>query len=288
MQQKSVIPYLILAFILFITVTSSFYQVREDKFAVTKLLGKIKGDVVEPGLHFKIPFVEQVYTFDKKILSLDQPPERFLTIEKKNLIVDYFVRYRISNLKDFYTNVAGDETIANIRLGAIINDILKSEFSKRKVQDAISSERDILTESVLQTASLKASTLGITVIDVRVKRVDFPEDVSDSVYERMIKERASVAKEFRSEGRERAIEIQARAERDREQVLAEAYRDAQIIKGEGDAIASKTYAKAYNKNKYFFNLYRSLEAYRKSFASGQDVLVLDGKSEFMRYFTESK
>ncbi|MDI9347800.1 MAG: protease modulator HflC [Methylacidiphilales bacterium] len=268
--------------------TSSFYQVREDQFAISKFLGKIGEDTIEPGFHFKIPILTQIYLYDRKLLSLDQPAERFLTLEKKNLLVDYFIRYRISNLKDFYTNVSGDETIAARRLISIVNDILKSEFSRRTVREAITSERDIVTKAVLDTVLSKASNLGITVIDVRVKRVDFPESVSDSVYERMIKERASVAKEFRSEGKEQAIQIQAKADRDREQILAQAYKQSQILKGQGDAKASQIYARAYGKNVRFFKLYRSLEAYKKSYTSGNDILVIDGDSEFMRYFKDMR
>ena len=274
--------------LLFVLVLSSFYQVREDQFAVTKLFGKINSEVFESGLKFKYPIIEEVYIYDRKIQSLERAEGRFLTVEKKNLIIDYDIRWKINKLKDFYTDVSGSITIANSRIGAIISDVLKSEISRRTVKETIRGDRDDLTKTILSAIREKAENLGIIVVDVRLKRVDFPGAVSDSVFERMIKERATVAKEFRSEGQESSIEIKAKAEREREEILARAYRDSQIARGEGDAKANRIYANAYGKDYAFFKFYRSLEAYRKSFTNGDEILILDSDSEFLKYLKELK
>lgn len=279
---------LLVAVALLILINSLFFQVREDRFAVSKLFGKIDEQVYEAGLHFKYPFIEQIYIYDKRIQSLEKPGERFLTMEKKNLIVDYDIRWRIASLRDFYTNVSGDVDTANNRISAIINDILKSVISRRTVRETITGERDDLTRSILEEVSNKAKNLGILVLDIRLKKVDFPPEVNSSVFNRMIKERATVAKEFRSEGREQSIEIRAKADREREEILANAYKNAQIARGEGDGKANRLYSNAYGKNIKFFQLYRTLEAYRSSFTSGNDILILDSDSEFLKYLKKLK
>tara|TARA_B100000945_G_C20303444_1_gene559196 strand:- start:206 stop:928 length:723 start_codon:yes stop_codon:yes gene_type:complete len=233
-----------------------------------------------------IPFVNNVKKYDSRLLTMDSKPEQFLTSEKKNVIVDSFVKWRITSPENFYRASKGDERIGINRLSQIINDLTKSEFSKRTINEVVSGDRDNLMEIVKTEANNSAGALGITVVDVRLKKVDLPDEVSDSVYARMVKERATVAKAFRSKGKEEAQGISATAERESATIIAEAYKEAQQIKGEGDAISTETYAAAYNLSPEFYSFYRSLTAYRESFNAKQDVLVIKPDSDFFKYFTD--
>jgi len=265
----------------------SVFKVYEWESAVLFRLGEIVRTDYEPGLHFMIPVVNNVRKFDSRVLTLDVAPERFLTAEKKNVIVDSFVKWRIDDVARFYTAVQGDEAQARLRLEQIIKDGMRGEFSKRTINDLLSGERIRTMGSLITNANQQVKELGIVVVDVRIKRIDLPPDVNSSVYRRMEAERTRVAKDFRSRGYEASERIRADADRQREVIIAEAYRDAEQVRGEGDAIAADTYAKAYTKNAEFYAFYRSLNAYRAAFG-GKDLLVLEPDSEFFQYFKGGK
>jgi membrane protease subunit HflC len=267
-----------------ILISFAVFTVDETETAIRFRLGEIVQANYEPGLHFKVPFINNVRKYDRRIQTLDAEPERFLTAEKKNVIVDSFVKWRIADVARFYTAVAGDQTRANLRLDQIIKDGLRSEFSKRTIKDVVSGDRAQIMDIISTTAKLEAQELGIEAVDVRIKRIDLPPDVSNSVFRRMRAERERVARDFRSRGAEAAERIQADADRQRTVLLAEAYRDAESTRGEGDAQAAAIYAKAFSKNPEFFSFYRSLNAYRTSFSSGEDVFVLQPDSDFFKYF----
>lgn len=279
----------ILAVALVVLVTGAFsmYQVAEWEKAMLFRLGEIVKTDVQPGLHFKFPFVNNVRKFDGRTLTLDVEPERFLTAEKKNVIVDSFVMWRIDDVKRFYTAVLGDERNARQRLEQIIKDAMRGEFSKRTVNDVVSGDRDSMMKALTVDANEQASQIGIAIIDVRVKRVDLPSEVSNSVYRRMQAERSRVAKEFRSQGMEAAERIRADADRQRQVLIANAYRDAEQLRGEGDARAAETYAGAYNKDVEFYAFYRSMQAYQESFDAGGNMMLLEPDSEFFQYFNEA-
>ena len=283
MNNRNLLTILIAAIIL---ITSSTFIVDEREVAIKFRLGEIVRAYEVPGIYFMIPFVNNVKKYDSRLLTMDSKPEQFLTSEKKNVIVDSFVKWRITSPENFYRASKGDERIGINRLSQIINDLTKSEFSKRTINEVVSGDRDKLMEIVRMEANNSAGALGITVIDVRLKKVDLPDEVSDSVYARMVKERATVAKAFRSKGKEEAQGISATAERESATIIAEAYKEAQKIKGEGDAISTETYAAAYNLSPEFYSFYRSLTAYRESFNAKQDVLVIKPDSDFFKYFTD--
>lgn len=272
--------------VLIIVVSSATFIVDEREVAIKFRLGEIVNSYEEPGLYLMIPFINNVKKYDSRLLTMDSKPEQFLTSEKKNVIVDSFVKWRITKPQNFYRASKGDERIGINRLSQIINDLTKSEFSKRTINEVVSGDRNALMSIVKTEANKDAGALGITVVDVRLKKVDLPDEVSDSVYARMVKERATVAKAFRSKGKEEAQGISALAERESETIIAEAYKTGQEIKGEGDAISTETYAKAYNLNPEFYSFYRSLTAYRESFSEKQDVLVINPDSDFFKYFTD--
>jgi len=279
---------LVIALVVLVTGAFSMYQVAEWEKAMLFRLGEIVKADIQPGLHFKFPFVNNVRKFDGRILTLDVEPERFLTAEKKNVIVDSFVMWRIGDVERFYTAVLGDERNARQRLEQIIKDAMRGEFSKRTVNDVVSGDRDSMMRALTVDANQQAGAIGINIVDVRVKRVDLPSEVSNSVYRRMQAERSRVAMEFRSQGMEEAEKIRADADRQRQVIIANAYRDAERLRGEGDARAAETYAKAYNKDKEFYSFYRSLQAYQESFDSGNNVLLLEPDSEFFRYFNDAR
>ena len=264
---------------------SSTFIVDEREVVIKFRLGEIVTTYNEPGLYFMIPFLNNVKKYDSRLLTMDSKPEQFLTSEKKNVIVDSFVKWRISDPRNFYRSSKGDERIGVNRLSQIVNDLTKSEFSKRTINDVVSGDRLELMNIVKKEANKAALALGISVIDVRVKKVDLPDEVSNSVYARMVKERATVAKSFRSKGKEEAQGISAEAERESATIIAEAYKEAQEIKGEGDAVSTETYAKAYNLDPEFYSFYRSLDAYKKTFNAKQDVLIIQPDSDFFKYFT---
>jgi membrane protease subunit HflC len=272
--------------VVIIVVSSATFIVDEREVAIKFRLGEIVNSYEDPGLYLMIPFINNVKKYDSRLLTMDSKPEQFLTSEKKNVIVDSFVKWRITKPKNFYRASKGDERIGINRLSQIINDLTKSEFSKRTINEVVSGDRNTLMSIVRAEANKAAGALGITVIDVRLKKVDLPDEVSESVYARMVKERATVAKAFRSKGKEEAQGISALAERESETIIAEAYKTGQEIKGEGDAVSTETYAKAYNLNPEFYSFYRSLNAYRESFNEKHDVLVINPDSDFFKYFTD--
>jgi membrane protease subunit HflC len=242
----------------------------------------------KPGLHWKWPLVNNVRKFDRRLQTLDTEPERFLTAEKKNVIVDSFAMWRIEDVRLFYTTVGGDPTQANVRLDQIVKDGLRSEFSKRTIQEVVSGDRDQIMETLGRLLKEQATFLGIASVDVRIKRIDLPPDVSNSVFSRMKAERLRVAKDFRSRGGEAAERIRADADRQSTVLLAEAYRDAERQRGEGDAQATEIYARAYGKDQDFYSFHRSLAAYRQSFSGRDDVLVLKPDSQLFRYFNKAQ
>jgi len=274
-------------FAIFILIYAATFIVDEREVAIKFRLGEIVTTYQEPGLYFMIPFINNIKKYDSRLLTMDSKPEQFLTSEKKNVIVDSFVKWKITSPENFYRSSKGDERIGINRLSQIINDLTKSEFSKRTINDVVSGDRAALMNIVRLEANKAAQALGISVIDVRVKRVDLPDDVSNSVYARMVKERATVAKSFRSKGKEEAQGISALAERESETIIAEAYKKSQEIKGEGDAISTETYAKAYNLSPEFYSFYRSLTAYKKTFSAKQDILIIQPDSDFFKYFNNS-
>lgn len=265
----------------------STFTVDERQYALVFRLGKIVAVKKDAGLYFKVPLVDNVRYFDNRILTLNwEEPDRFLTSEKKNVLVDSFVKWRIVDPVKYYVSVKGDEQQAERRLSQTVNDGLRAEFGKRTVQDVISGERGEIMAILRERANRDSQQMGIQVLDVRLKRVDYPQEVSESVYQRMEAERKRVANELRSQGAAAAERIRADADRQRVVIIAEAYREAQRIKGEGDAAASEIYAKAYSKNPEFYSFYRSLQAYRNSFKDKSDVMVLEPNSDFFKYMRD--
>lgn len=274
---------------LLIIASLSIYTVDQRQYAMVFQLGEVISVHKSPGIYFKLPLVQNVRYFDTRILTLDPAdPDRFITSEKKNVLVDYFAKWRIVDVKQYYVSVGGDETRAQTRLQQTINDGLRAEFGNRTVHEVVSGERDEIMTSLRTKADQDARKIGVEVIDVRIKHVDLPQEVSDSVYRRMEAERKRVANELRSTGSAEAEKIRADADRQREVIIAEAYRDAQRIKGEGDAKASTIYAAAYSQNPEFYAFYRSMDAYRQSFKNKSDVLVLEPNSAFFKYMKSPK
>jgi modulator of FtsH protease HflC len=262
----------------------SVFSVDEREKVVVVQLGKIKGTDYAPGLHLKWPVIDEVRRFDARILTLDNKEERFLTLEKKNLVVDVFVKWRIKDVGSYFRATGGDEAKALDRLSKIIKGGLRDEFGARTVQQAVSGERTEIMQKLTTAANPQLTDMGIEVVDVRVKRIDLPDQVTRSVYERMESERKRVANDLRARGDEAAERIRADADRQREVILAEAYREAEKIRGQGDAQASEIYARAYGRNPEFYSFYRSLAVYRSTLRSKSDVLVLEPEGEFFRYF----
>lgn len=270
-------------------VSMSLFTVDQRQAALIFQLGEIVDTKLKPGLYFKVPLVQNVRSFDTRIMTLDPAdPERFITSEKKNVLVDYFVKWRILDVRTFYVSFGGDESRAINRLAQTVNDGMRAEFGKRTVHDVVSGERDEVMNILRKSSNADAKRFGVEILDVRVKRVDLPAEVSESVYRRMEAERKRVANELRSTGTAEAEKIKAEADREREVILAEAYRDAQRIKGQGDGKAAAIYAKAYNKNAEFYAFYRSMESYKASFKDKQDVMVLQPNSAFFRYMNAPK
>ena len=281
MNIRALVPFglLLLAWI----ASMSFFTVDERELAIKFRLGKIIQTEFEPGLHFKMPFINNVRKFPRQILTQTNPQELFLTFEKKNLFVDFFVKWRIIDVGAFYRATRGDEALAAQRLIEIVKDGVRSEFAKRTVPQVVTAERRELLDNMLANARVNARELGMEVVDVRVKRTEFPEQVSDSVFDRMRQERARTASELRAQGAEAAEQIRAEADRQRTVTLAEAYREAEKVRGAGDAEAARIYAEAYRKDPEFFSFYRSIQAYRRSLGKENDLLVLDKDSDFFQY-----
>ncbi|MCK9605848.1 MAG: protease modulator HflC [Methylomonas sp.] len=266
----------------------SVFHVNEHERAILFRLGEIVTTDLKPGLHFKTPFINNVSMFDARVLTLDAKSERFLTSEKKNVIVDSFVKWRIGDVGLFYTTVGGDEFQANLRLDQIMKDAMRSEFGIRNIKQLISEDRSELRDTLLEKLSPTAKKFGIELIDIRIKRIDLPPEVSSSVFQRMRAERERVAREFRSQGAESAELISAEADKQRHVIVANAQREAENVRGRGDAESAEIYAKSYGKNPEFYAFHRSLQAYQASFENTQDTLVLKPNSDFFKYFSSEK
>jgi membrane protease subunit HflC len=276
-------------FIALMLLSSTVFVVDQRRFAIVFALGEVREVISEPGLHFKLPppFQNIIY-LDKRILTLDTPDaDRFITAEKKNILVDAFVKWRIVEPRLYYVSFNGDERAANNRMSQIIKAALNDEITKRTVREVISGERGAVMQAVQNKVVNEAKQIGIGIVDVRLKRVDYIEQINASVYDRMRAERVRVANELRSTGSAESEKIRADADRQRTVILAEAFREAEKIKGEGDAKASAIYAESFGKNPEFYKFYRSLEAYRASFKAHGDVMVIDSNSEFFKYFRSS-
>ena len=285
MNIRTLLPAVIVA--LLAIASLSVYTVDERELAIKFRLGKIIETDIGPGLHFKMPFINNVLKYPHQILTLTNPQELFLTQEKKNLLVDFFIKWRIVDVGEYYRATGGDESLAAQRMLEIVKDGIRGEFAKRTVPQVVTAERRELLDEMLTKARENALQLGIQVIDVRVKRTEFPEQVSDSVFDRMRQERARTASELRAQGAENAEQIRAEADRQRTVTLAEAYRDAEKVRGAGDAEAAAIYADAYRKDPDFFAFTRSIQAYRRSLGKENDLLLLDSKDDFFRYMQKA-
>ena len=274
--------------IVVILIYGSVFTVGERDLAIKFRFSEIVDSDYLPGLHFKLPYVNSVAFYPKRLLTINNPQEQFLTKEKKNLYVDFFVKWRITDVATYYRATGGDANRAASRLLEIVKDGIRAEFAKRTVPEVVSAERREIMDDMLTNARENAVQLGIEVIDVRVKRIEFSSDVSESVFRRMREERSRVASELRAEGAENAERIKAEADRERTILVAEAYREAEILRGDGDASATGIYAKAYNRNPEFYAFSRSIEAYKNSLGSDGDLLVLGPDSEFLRYLKDAK
>lgn len=288
MSNKSLFT-LIAGAVLALVAWNSFYIVAQTERAVLLQFGKVSESDVAPGLHMKIPYVNQVRKFDGRLLTLDAPTQRFLTLEKKAVMVDAFAKWRVANADQYYTATSGIKQVADERLARRLEAGLRDQFGKRTLHEVVSGQRDELMANITTSLDkLARKELGIEVIDVRVKSIDLPREVNRSVFERMSSERAREAREHRAKGKELAEGIRADADRQRRVLLAEAYREAEEIRGEGDARATAIYAAAYGQDKEFYAFHRSLQAYRDSFSSKSDVLVLTPDSEFFRFMQEAR
>ncbi|MFZ2523799.1 MAG: protease modulator HflC [Candidatus Ferrigenium altingense] len=287
-MNKSISNILIGAVAALVLLSMSVFVVDQRQDAIVFQLGEVVSVKTDPGLYFKVPLMQNVRYFDSRILTLDTvDPERFITAEKKNVLVDSFVKWRIVDVKQYYVSVGGDEIRARTRLLQTVNSSMREEFGKRTINEVVSGERDKIMEVLRTKADADARKIGVEVLDVRLKRVDFPLEISESVYRRMDAERKRVANELRASGAAEGEKIKADADRQREVILAEAYRTAQKTKGEGDAKASALYAAAFGRNAEFYSFYRSLEAYKQSFKNKSDVMVLDPSSAFFKYLKSS-
>ncbi len=265
-------------------VYASTFIVYQWETALRLRLGEIVQTDYQPGLHFMVPVLNSVMKFDRRIQTLDSRPERFLTIEKKDVIVDSYTKWRIADVAQFFRSTGGSPGKTARLLSERINTSLRNEFGKRTIQEVVSGERSEIMDLLTKEVDLQANELGVEIVDIRVKRIDLPPEVSENVYDRMRSERERVAKDLRAQGAEAAEKIRADADRQRTVILASAYRTSEELRGEGDANAADTYAQAYQKNADFYSFYRSLTAYRKVFEQGGDMMVLQPESEFFRYF----
>jgi len=281
MQNKTLLAISFLALLLLGKM--SVFTVQQTEKAIKFRFGEIVKSDYAPGLHFKWPFINNVLPFDARIQTMSSKPERFLTAEKKNVMVDSFVKWRIGDVTKFYTVVSGSIDQANMRLDQIIKDAFRGEFSKRTITQLVSTDRSVIREILIKNSKIVAAELGMEIVDVQVMRIDLTDEVSSSVFRRMEAEREKIARELRSQGAEAAERIRADADRQRVITLANAYRDAEIMRGEGDAKAADIYAQAYGQDTEFFTFYRSLNAYKKTFSNG-NTLVLDPQSDFFQYF----
>ena len=282
-------PVVIVALVGLLALSSTIVVVKETERAVKLRFGKLVETDIEPGLHFKLPFADDVRKFDARILTMDAKPESFYTIEKKRLIVDAFAKWRIQDVDTYYKSTGGSELVAQNRIATRVNDGLRNQFGTRTLREVVSGERDQLLRDLADGLNEKVrKELGIELVDVRVKRIDLPEDVSRDVFRRMTAEREKEARELRSQGKEEAEKIRAAADREKTILEANAYREAEQLRGEGDAKAAKTYASAYSRDPEFYAFVRSLNAYKNSFRSKNDMLLVDPKGDFFKYLNDSK
>jgi len=276
---------LIIAIVALMLLSVSAFTVNQTQYVLVQRLGEIVDVKKEPGLYFKVPLVDNLKYFDNRILTLDwEQPAKFITSENKYMMVDSFVKWRIYDPKKYYVSIKeGGEAAAEDRLSKVVNAGLRAEFGKRTVHDVIAGERSVVMDNLRKKADIEARQMGIQVVDVRLKRVDYSEEISKSVFDRMIAERKRLANQLRSEGSAASEKIRADADKQREVIIAEAYRDAQKTKGEGDAKAAEIYNQSYSRNPEFYAFYRSTEAYKNSFKNKSDVMVLDPSSDFFKY-----
>jgi len=281
---------IIIAIVGLVLLSLSAFTVNQTQYVLVQRLGEIVSVKKEPGLYFKVPFVDNLKYFDNRILTLDwEQPAKFITSENKYMMVDSFVKWRIVDPKKYYVSIKeGGEVAAEDRLSKVVNAGLRSEFGIRTLNDVIAGERGVIMDNLRKKADLEARQMGIEVVDVRLKRVDYSEEISKSVFDRMIAERKRLANQLRSEGSAASEKIRADADKQREVIIAEAYREAQKTKGEGDAKASEIYSQSYSRNPEFYAFYRSQEAYKNSFKSKSDVMVLDPNSDFFKYMKSTK
>lgn len=279
---------LIGVFLAAIVIYASFFIVQQHQTALLLRLGEIVDSDFEPGLHFKMPVIQNVILFDKRLQTLDAQAERFLTVEKKFVVVDSFVKWRIADVAQYFRSTRGSMATTSRLLSERINAALRDEFGKRTIQEVISGERTEIMHQLAREADENASDLGVEILDVRIKQIDFPQEISNRIYERMRTERERVARELRAEGAEQAEIIRAEADRSRTEIQSKAYSEAEQIRGDGDAKAAETYAKAFDKNAEFYAFWRSLTAYKDIFSREGSVMVLDPDSDFFRYFNNRK
>lgn len=268
--------------------SSSLFVVQEQQLALLLRLGEIVDADFKPGLHVKVPVIQDVVKFDKRIQTLDTPPEQFLTIEKKFVVVNSYAKWRIADVAQFYRSTRGSQDTASRLLAARINAALRDEFGKRTVKEVVSGERTEIMATLARNSNEQAADLGVEIVDVRIKQIDFTDNISETIYERMRTERHRVAAELRAQGAEEAEKIQANADRQRIEIVANAYRESELLRGEGEAKATQEYAKAFQQNADFYSFWRSLTAYRDVFSGGDSMMVLDPDSEFFRYFNANK
>ena len=268
-------------------ISMSVYTVDEREQGLVFRFGEIIRSDTQPGIKFKMPFVNSVKLFDDRIQTMDAEPQSYLTREKKNLIVDSFVKWRIRDVREYYVRLGGSKVRAHSRLSKRVNDAIRDEIGKRSVKDVVSGDRVLIMDIVRKAVDQEAAGLGLEVVDARLKRVDLDPDINETVYNRMRAERERVAKELRAQGEEEAEKIRANADRHRQVLLAEAKRTAEVLKGEGDARATNVYAEAYRQDEEFFKFYKSLEAYKMTFSDKSDLFIVDPNSDFMQYMNRS-
>jgi membrane protease subunit HflC len=270
-----------------IITAAAMFRVQQTEIALKLRLGKVEKTDYTPGLHFRVPFVDEIFKFDARIQTLDSDPQQYLTSEKKNVIVDSFVKWRINRVENFYTAVGGSIPRANDRLSVMVQKHLKDAFGKRPIQELVSGDRSKFMGELRTVVESEAKTLGITIVDARIKRVDLPSKVSQSVYDRMGSERKQAASLFRAEGQEQARRIRAQADREQEVIVAEADRDGQKMRGDGDSQATQIFAEAFSQDKEFYTFFRSLDAYKNTFSNRSDIIMLKPDSKFFRYYKDS-
>jgi membrane protease subunit HflC len=283
-MNRSAAAVIVGAVLALLILSTSVYTVDQRKAAIKFQLGEVVAIHTDPGLYFLVPVLQNVRLYDTRIQTFDsKEAERFLTSENKNVLVDSFVKWRVTDVKQYYVSVRGDPTQAEARISQTVNDALRAEFARRTVHDVVSGEREKVMETVAEKVDKDVKGIGVEVVDVRLKRVDLVPEISSDVYRRMESERKRAANELRATGKAEGEKLQAEADRARQVIIAEAYRDAQRVKGDGDAQASRIYAEAFSRNPEFYSFYRSMEAYRQSLSSKGDVMLLDPSSDFFKY-----